>query len=536
MIRTPLLALAALSSALLAGAGLAEEPTHPQQSVAADAAAGASEPSLARSARAVPRSPAQTALQGKMSALPAGNDDEEVNERAALVAFYEARGQAPLWVAGNGLNPKATAVIAEIGNAEVWGLEARDFSLPDLAAANDSASEIATDAAASAEVKLSLAVLKYARFARGGRIINPSESLSSELDRRPQLLKPNDVLDGIAAADDTAAYLRSLQPQHPQFEKLRQKYLALRGGAGLKKRETAEAKKLLANMEMWRWMPSDMGDLYVLANVPEFMLRVVKAGEVIHSERIVAGEIGKQTTIFTRRLKHIVLRPMWRVPESIKVRELWPNLRRGGGMFRQYGLELQTKDGHPLDYRSFDWSKADIRDYEVVQPPGPNSVLGVVKFSFPSQHTIYMHDTPDKWMFNKSQRTLSHGCLRVRNPVRLAELLLALDKGWDAEKIAELIRSGPLNNEIAIERKIPVHLAYFTAWVDDGGKLQSWGDVYGHEKRVTQALEGKWTEIAKGPDHLAPVQPIAETGVGAPQTKKSQTAFDDFMGSLVGGF
>jgi murein L,D-transpeptidase YcbB/YkuD len=372
-------------------------------------------------------------------------------------------------------------------------------------------------------------VLEYARFARGGRIISPPELLNSHLDRRPQLVKPDEVLNGVASAEDAGAYLSGLNPRHPQFERLRQKYLASRKGS-------AEARKLLANMEMWRWMAADMGDLYVLANVPEFMLRVVKGGAVVWSERIVAGETGKQTSIFTRRLKHIVFRPMWRVPESIKVRELWPSLRHGGGLMRQYGLEIETKDGRRLDWRSIDWSKADIRDYEVVQPPGAKSVMGLVKFSFPSQHTIFMHDTPDKWMFNAAQRTLSHGCLRVRNPLRLAEVLLAEDKGWDGAKIAELARSGPLNNEVAIERAIPIHLVYFTAWVDDGGRLQSFRDVYGHERRVTQALEGRWTEIDKGRDHLAPVEPVAASAPVAQRTPKEKTFVDQLSEVISGGF
>ena len=198
---------------------------------------------------------------------------------------------------------------------------------------------------------------------------------------------------------------------------------------------------------------------------------------------------------------------MWRVPESIKVNELWPSMLRGGGLMRQYDLELQTKDGKTLDWRQIDWTKADIRNYEVVQHTGSKSVLGRVKFSFPSQHTIYMHDTPDKWMFRSSQRTLSHGCLRVKNPMELAEIILKEDKGWDRSKINELDRSGPLNNEIAIDKRIPIHLVYFTAWVNEDGRQKIFADIYGHEKRVTLALDGQWGKINKGRDHLAPVRP-----------------------------
>ena len=216
-------------------------------------------------------------------------------------------------------------------------------------------------------------------------------------------------------------------------------------------------------------MPEDLGELHILANIPEFMVYLVKDGTPIHSERIVVGEVGKQTTIFTRNLKTIVFKPMWRVPESIKVRELLPNLRRGGSMFRQYDLQLETKDGQPLDYRTIDWNTADIRDYEVVQPPGRKNVMGVVKFTFPSQHTIFMHDTVDKWMFARTVRTLSHGCLRLRNPMRMAELVLAEDKGWDAARVEQTMSEGPRNNEIVIDHKIPIHLVYFTAWVDEDG-------------------------------------------------------------------
>ena len=174
---------------------------------------------------------------------------------------------------------------------------------------------------------------------------------------------------------------------------------------------------------------------------------------------------------------------------------------------RQYGLQLETKDGKPLDWRKIDWSKDDIRNYNIMQAPGAKSVLGVVKFSFPSQHTIFMHDTPDKWMFKPAQRALSHGCLRVWKPVDLAELILDYDKGWDRKKVAELIRSGPLNNEVEIGKRIMINLVYFTAWVEDDGKVRAFPDIYGHERRVAQALDKQWEKIAKGRDHLATPEP-----------------------------
>ncbi len=169
-------------------------------------------------------------------------------------------------------------------------------------------------------------------------------------------------------------------------------------------------------------------------------------------------------------------------------------------------------------------------------------MLGVVKFSFPSQHTIFMHDTPDKWMFGSKQRTLSHGCLRLRNPLKMTELILAEDKGWDRAKIDEQIRTGPLNNEVVMEKKIRMHIVYFTAWVGEDGRLVTYPDVYGHEKRVRLALEGRWQEIDKGIDHLAPVEPGKAVAAAmkdpAPQStparSKSSSANDDFRSSFFG--
>ena len=484
---------------------------------------------------------AYTAALDKKLFAPDGTAELEKSERGALAEFHQTRQGQPLWIADGKLTAKAAAVLAEIGRANDWGLEASDFILP-----NASSETLAAEAQAEAESTLSLAVLKYARYARGGRIMEPSETLNSNLDRKPQLIEPKIVLAEIAKSDAPDAYLKTLHPKHPQFEKLRQAFLVAAktpepraNGKPLKASSLSPlARKLRANMEQWRWMPADMGALHVFNNIPEFMQYVYKDGEIIRSEKIVAGLVDKPSSIFSRSLKHVVLRPMWKVPESIKVNELWPSLLRGGGLMREYGLSLKSKDGKNLDYRQIDWSHADIRNYEVIQPPGGKSVLGVVKFSFPSQHTIYMHDTPDKWMFRPAQRTLSHGCLRVKNPVELAEIILQDDKGWDKAKVAELIRSGPLNNEVAIEKRIPIHLVYFTAWVDNAGKLKTFADVYGHEKRIALALEGRWKEINKGRDHLAPVQPNFDPH--APQAPRiargrlQQQTVGDFIGNAFG--
>ena len=526
-------------------------PKTPNIPAAAPAEAVASEAAEEPSPKTTAAAPAEAeALRNALSSLPAGTSDEERNERAALVSFYESRGYAPLWTAlGAGSTPKASALEAEIKRSRDWGLDPRDFPLPAGLGAENAAAQSPQELAA-AEIKISLAALKYGRYARGGRIINPSEQLSSYLDRRPQLMKPQAILDGVAAADQVDAYLRGLHPKHPQFERLRQKYLAL----AARKHESAEAKRLLANMEEWRWMPEDMGDVYVWNNIPEYTQRVMKDGLVVRKEAIVTGQMDKQTPIFSRQLRKITFRPTWIVPDSIKVRELLPNLVRGGSLMREWGLEV-LRDGEPINWRKVDWSATDIRNFEVIQPNGPKSVMGKVKFSFPSQHTVFMHDAleRDKWMFRVSKRTYSHGCMRVQNPIGLAEIILREDKGWDAAKTRESLNKGGNNNEIPIEHKTMVHMTYFTALVDDDGKLHTFPDVYGHERRITLALEGKWSQIVKGRDHLAPVE-LNEANVhhkyyaddeayeqttprhGSPTSASRNSFLDSLFGGSGGGY
>lgn len=425
--------------------------------------------------------------------------DRDQADRTAVQSFLVAPGHHMLWIDRDGLTAKGKQLIAVLQDANTYGLDASDFRIPTVG----SGGSLSDDMIEEAEKTLAIAALKYARYARGGRIADPAGQLNSNLDRRPQWIAPETTVENLSKADDPGAFLVSLHPKHPQFDKLRALYVQAlpKTGGPL----SVSAKRLRANMEMWRWMPDDMGEMHILNNIPEFMQRVYKDGQVIRAEKIVAGMIDKQTSIFSRPLKYVVLRPKWRVPESIKVNELWPSLIRGGGYMRQYDLQLETKDGTPVDYRKFDWRITDVRNFEVTQASGPKSVLGRVKFSFPSQHTIFMHDTPDKWMFRNAERTHSHGCLRVWKPMELAEMILKEDKGWDKAKVAELNQSGPLNNEIEITKRIPVHLTYFTAWVDDTGTLKTFRDVYRHERRVTQALDGAWDAINKGRDHLAPV-------------------------------
>lgn len=495
-----------------------------------------------------PASPLAAAVRQMLEAVPGGLSEREAEEHAAIAAFYAARNGAPLWLDGDKFNARALSVLSEFAQAADWGLDPADFAPP--SAIGDAA---LPDTLAATETALTRTAIKYARYARGGRILQPSQQLSSYLDRAPQLQDPKLTLAALAATEDAGGTLRAMHPQHPQFEKLRQAYLKMRGAPKANPGKSArsapssfrslspETKRVLANMEQWRWMPENMGELYVWNNIPEYTLRVFQNGDMIHTERIVAGLVSKQTPIFSRPMRRIVFRPKWKIPESIKVREIWPSLMKSGpgGLMAQFGLRIETKEGQPVAVNSVNWAKADIRNYEIIQPPGNHAILGNLKFTFPNPHTVYMHDTQDKHLFAATQRTYSHGCMRVRNPAKLAEVLLHADQGFDAAKIAELIADGPLDNAVELQKRVPVHITYFTASVDDAGKLLTFRDPYGHERRIIQALEGRWNEIVKGRDHLAPVDPnevVASAANRATRVAASKPAAAkpfDFIGSVL---
>jgi murein L,D-transpeptidase YcbB/YkuD len=260
----------------------------------------------------------------------------------------------------------------------------------------------------------------------------------------------------------------------------------------------AKIRTILLNMERWRWLPHDLGSFYVTVNVPEFMLRVVKDAKPIHTTRVVVGKTDKQTPIFSNEMQTVVFNPYWNVPTSIKVEEIKPYLREeaawffgGGGwntsVFRRHNLRVKY-GGREVDPGSIDWSRVDIRNMEIYQPPGPDNVLGNVKFLFPNKHDVYMHDTPQKSLFAQPVRAESHGCMRVQNPDQLATILLNYDQGWNAARVAEAIQTG-YDDQVALRQRIPVYITYFTVKVNEDGSISTFGDIYGHDARMAAALK-----------------------------------------------
>jgi L,D-transpeptidase YcbB len=478
-------------------------------------------------------------------AEPAAKAGFEGQERAALAAYYAAGGAKPLWVANSNLTPRALALNTELARADDWGLQASAFDVAKLAP-----KDTTDDGLADAEIRISQTALKYARFAKGGRI-DPSQ-LSRNLDQKPKLLAPKDVLTGLAAAEAPDAYLRSLHPQHLQFEKLRQALLATRKAPAIA--ETAAPAKgkapvatratiqqLTLNMERWRWMPEDMGNMHIWNNLPEQQTRVIKAGKTIHQEAIIIGRTVSPTPVFSADMQFVIFHPSWGVPDGIKTNEILPALRRQTAsasfldspsepaVLKRHNLKVSL-NGKPVDATQINWREADIRQFQFTQPPGNTNVLGVVKFRFPNKHDVYMHDTSERSLFQKPERMFSHGCMRVQNPQRLAEIILGEDRGTTPAQVKGYI-AGTGTHDIKLNKPLPVHVTYFTAMAQDDGSIKTFPDYYGHDTRIAAALDGKPVQLIAASDPAAKATRV----VRKPAPTKTASNESGTLGSFFSG-
>ena len=247
------------------------------------------------------------------------------------------------------------------------------------------------------------------------------------------------------------------------------------------------------NMERWRWVPHDLGDRYILVNIPEFKMRIVETPGSKVEMRIIVGKQYTATPVFSGMLNQLELNPAWNIPHRIAVEEVLPNIRKDPGYLAKQRISVfrDWRDGAPeIDPETVDWSEVNGRNFsfKLRQEPGPLNPLGRLKFVFPNKFGVYLHDTPARGLFSKFARDVSHGCIRVEKPMELAALLLRDDTRYPKEKILEWIGSG-VRKTISMRNPIPVHILYWTAWVDDRGTIHFRKDIYGRDTLLATALK-----------------------------------------------
>jgi murein L,D-transpeptidase YcbB/YkuD len=247
---------------------------------------------------------------------------------------------------------------------------------------------------------------------------------------------------------------------------------------------------IIANMERWRWLPRDLGKKYVMVNVPDYTLKVVEDGKVIWHTKIVAGKPQTPTPLLTAAMDNVIVNPSWYVPQSIIQNELLPLYDSDPNIFERMGLEVRRgADGN----------------INVVQPPGAANSLGRIKFNFPNKFQVYLHDTPEKRLFSYDRRAFSHGCMRVENPTKFGEVVLAMAMSGptpDSRTLASMY--GQEEKTFKLMSRPMVHLTYQTAFVDETGKLVIRDDLYGFDARIHTILTTDERKIA---DVVPPVDP-----------------------------
>jgi murein L,D-transpeptidase YcbB/YkuD len=302
--------------------------------------------------------------------------------------------------------------------------------------------------------------------------------------------------------------LNSFEPQQPGYKALRaqlEKLLATDGTSDDRARSSNDLQQvnrghkalkrttnssrinlIIANMERWRWLPRDLGATYVMVNIPDYRLQLVDNGKAKWGTKIVVGKPGDMATpLLSETMKYLTINPTWNVPPSIIRNEYLPALQRDPDALERIGLKVgRNHDG-------------SIRVY---QPPGARNALGRIRFNFPNPFLVYQHDTPNKNLFAQSRRALSHGCMRVQNPEQYAEELLAVSQpkeGMTVDHIRNLY--GDEERTIRLERPIPVHVTYQTAYVDDTGRLATRDDIYGLDAAILKQLHGPERTVADKP-------------------------------------
>jgi murein L,D-transpeptidase YcbB/YkuD len=243
--------------------------------------------------------------------------------------------------------------------------------------------------------------------------------------------------------------------------------------------------KLVMNMERMRWLPRRFGSKHVFVNQASFKLQVIQNNREIWRTKVVVGKPKNQTSFFIDKMRTVVFNPYWGVPQSIITKEMLPRLQANPGYLDQKGFEVYNRSGRKVSSSSVDWYNygGSRVPFSVRQPPGSRNALGRIKFLFPNKHAIYMHDTPSKSLFSRSSRAFSHGCVRVKDPLKFAENIL----GWKRGLIDRKIAAGK-NSSVKLKKTVPVYLAYFTAWASPAGKVSFYSDIYGRDRLLDRAL------------------------------------------------
>ncbi len=394
-----------------------------------------------------------------------------------LKKFYRGKFGKGIWTGKKGLNKNGAKLVTLLQNAGADGLEPSEY----LSALPKNIQSLTGKDLSTAELYLSQSFWKFGRDLSAGRttpaVSEPDIIISRKKADISGWLK-------IASRKGPDHVINALRPSHPQ-------YLALR-----KLLPTAKGKKtrqIIVNMERWRWLPRSLGKRHIMVNQASFEMMIMDNGKLADRRRVVVGQPYHKTPMFSHKLSYAEFNPTWTVPRSIAGNEILPKLRKDPGYLERNNYKVYTSwkaDAPAMNPLSVDWNSVNGKKfpYKIVQQPGGKNALGQVKFLFPNRFNVYLHDTQAKNLFSKSERAFSHGCIRVNKPLEFAEKLFG-SRTLNQAKIGKIL-SNPDTQRVNLKKPLPIHLAYFTVWID-GGRPSFHKDVYGRDKLVSNILFGR---------------------------------------------
>jgi murein L,D-transpeptidase YcbB/YkuD len=414
--------------------------------------------------------------------------------RLDVRAFYDGRDLAPAWVTERAPGPRVETALQLLTAATLHGLDPEDYAAETLRADRDrlAAADEATRDAGEFEtalldfdVRLTSALLALGHDVAIGRT-PPADFDPLWRSRRDPPNLPRTLAHALDT--DLASWLDDIAPRHAEYAALKSA-LADPDRLAATGRDDAAAV-IAANMERWRWVPDDFGDRHFLVNIPSFTLVARHNGGDDLTMRVVVGKPDtNETPILSSEISSVVFSPSWNIPASIVVKETVPAQLRDPGYLAKHGIDALRPNGSgfarvdPATLRTA--SAGELKRMLYRQRPGPDNALGQVKFPFPNEHDVYLHDTPSDGAFGRVMRALSHGCVRLERPELLAAYALATDAGtsaWTGPKIKRAMDSGR-EQFVKLPAPIKVHLVYFTVSVADDGTIVFLPDIYHLDKR-----------------------------------------------------
>jgi murein L,D-transpeptidase YcbB/YkuD len=421
--------------------------------------------------------PARAAIRAALETQPRADAGDRALQKDVR-RFYAQADYWPAWFRGTSPGRQWDRLLAALPRTEAHGLDPEAYDLARLRERRAQSKKtgllrhesFAPPDVAEIDIALTRAFLRCAAHLAGGELT--PEVVDDQWRGRAPATDPVAMLEQALRSGDVEGTLIGAAPKHEGYTRLVD---------AMSTAPAARREQIALNLDRWRWLPTDLGSRYILVNVPQYELALVEDGRPTLRMRVVVGKPFDPTPVFSDEMKYITFNPSWNVPEEILTEELLPALKDDEQYLEDHDMEI-VKDQKVVSRDDVDLD--DPKSFTLRQRPGTRNPLGQVKFIFPNQFDVYLHGTPSTAAFAASDRALSHGCIRLEKPIELAVRLLGDQPKWDRAAIEKAIADGD-EKSVKLSAPLPVHIVYWTAWVDADGHLQFADDVYGDDR--TQA-------------------------------------------------